>query len=809
MRYNRRLRISTAGSRKATHWPKSEIMWSEFAERLRTPVRGTESFEGYLAMTKAQQAELKDVGGFVGGTFTGGRRKAGCVEGRDLVTLDLDSIPAGQTDDILRRVDGLGCAAAVYSTRKHAGYAPRLRIIIPLDTTASADQYEPAARKLAALIGMEFCDPTTFEPTRLMYWPSCSAGAEYVYRVYDKPFCSLEGILAMYGDWQDVAQWPQVPGTDAIERRRLAKQEDPTAKRGVIGAFCRTYSITEAMDRFIPGLYEETAVPGRYTYTGGSTVGGAIVYDGGLFLYSHHATDPCSGLLVNAFDLVRLHKYGDRDKDAKEGTPVNKLPSFMAMSRLALDDRQVSGLMSKERYEKAQQAFQSPPGAQRDEEGMPDLEWISRLTTDANGRFEKTINNMVLVLENDPLLKGRIVTDEFASCGMVLGRLPWDVEDTQKRRWKDSDDASFYRYMEAFYGLTGRDKLDNALLIVSSQNRINDVKRYLQGLKWDGVKRIDTLLHDYLGAEDNAYTRAVMRKSLCAAAARAVTGGVKYDYMPIFVGPQGIGKSTFLSVLGKEWFSDSLTTFEGKEAAELIQGTWINEVGELTAFTKQETQVIKQFLSKTHDIYRAAYGRRTEKYPRRCVFFGTSNDTEFLKDTTGNRRFWPVDVGVRPAKRSVWQELPHEADQVWAEAYAYWQLGEPLYLSKEVEKMAQEAQEEHRESSSREGLIRDFLEHSVPDNWDQMNLMDRRMFLNGNMKAAEGVNLVRRNKVCAVEIWVECFGGDPRHMQRRDSVEINGILAGINGWEKERTSGRHGIYGTQRGYRRCLQSGAA
>lgn len=183
------------------------------------------------------------------------------------------------------------------------------------------------------------------------------------------------------------------------------------------------------------------------------------------------------------------------------------------------------------------------------------------------------------------------------------------------------------------------------------------MKRYLQGLKWDGTKRLDTLLSEYLGAEDTAYTRAVMRKSLCAAVGRAVAGGIKYDYMPIFTGPQGIGKSTFLRILGKEWFSDSLTTFEGKEAAELIQGTWINEIGELSAFTKQETQVIKQFLSKTDDIYRAAYGRRTDKYPRRCVFFGTSNDGEFLKDVTGNRRFWPVDVGVHPAKKSVWNQL--------------------------------------------------------------------------------------------------------------------------------------------------------
>lgn len=796
MQYNRQLKISTAGSRKATHWPESMLLWSEFVERLKTPIRGTETTEEYLALPKSQQDALKDVGGFVGGSLAGARRKAANVTGRDLVTLDLDNIQAGKKDDILRRVGGLGCAAAVYSTRKHTDYAPRLRVILPLDRTATADEYEPAARKIAALIGIEFCDPTTFEPSRMMYWGSCCADSDYVYEVYDQPFCSLDGILGMYEDWQDVTTWPKVPGSEALERRHLARQENPTEKRGVIGAFCRTYTIPEAMERFLPGLYEETDTPGRYTYTGGSTVGGAVVYDGDLFLYSHHATDPCSGHLVNAFDLVRLHKYGDQDLEAKEGTPVNKLPSFQAMSRLALQDPAVSDRMTREQLEKARDVFQDP------ETPEEDLAWIGRLTKDSSGKLEKTINNAAIILEHDPNLKGKIVTDEFASCGMVLGSMPWDARD-EKRRWKDVDDAGFYRYMETLYGITGREKLDNALLLVSSQNTINDVKRYLTGLTWDGRKRLEGLLPEYLGAEDNVYTRAVMRKALCAAVARAVIGGVKFDNMPIFVGPQGIGKSTFLSILGKDWFSDSLTTFEGKEAAELIQGTWINEVGELTAFTKQETQVIKQFLSKTDDIYRAAYGRRTEKYPRRCVFFGTSNESEFLKDTTGNRRFWPVDVGVYPAKKSVWEDLPGEVDQIWAEAYAYWQMGEKLYLPKEIEQIAEAKQDEHRESSGREGLIREFLEQDLPADWDRYDLTKRKMYWNGNLKGDAG-ELRIRDKVCAAEIWVECLGGDLRYMKRMDSIEINSILAGMPGWRRNRSKRRYGPYGILSGFERAL-----
>lgn len=796
MQYSRMLKISTGTSRKALSWPVSEISWAEFAEKLKTPVRSTETMEEYLKLPKSRQDDLKDVGGYVGGALSGTRRKAANVAGRDLITLDLDNIPPGHTEDVLRRVDGLACAALVYSTRKHSVYSPRLRVVLPSDRTMTADEYEPIARKVAQLIGMDLCDPTTFEASRLMYWGSCCKDSDCVYQIYDKPMCSADGILAMYQNWQDVTEWPQVAGAEAHERRRLAKQEDPTTKPGIIGAFCRCYSITEAMDKFIPGMYEETAIPGRYTYTGGSTVGGAVVYDGDKFLFSHHATDPCSGQLVNAFDLIRLHRYGDLDADSKEGTPNNKLPSFKAMEKAALEDKTVSTRIASERHEKAKEAFAAQEETSADAD---DLDWMQKLTVDGSGNYQKTINNMILILQNDPRIKGKIVTDEFAGCGLVLGSLPWDpCED--RRRWTDTDDSGALWYMETYYGLSSRDKLSDALAIVGGQNRVNEVKAYLEGLTWDGTRRIDTLLADYLGAEQNAYSAAVMRKALCAAVARAIEGGVKYDYMPIFSGPQGIGKSTFLDILGGSWFCDSLTTFEGKDAAEVIQGQWIIEVGELAAMNKQETNAVKQFLSKRDDVYRAAYGRRTERHVRRCVFFGTTNDSEFLKDATGNRRFWPVDVGVHRPAKSVWEDLPKEVNQVWAEAYLYWQLGEPLYLSKEIEQLAQEAQSEHSESSEKEGMIMDFLETQVPLSWGQMDVGARRRFLNGNEQVEEP--LVPLDKVCAVEIWVEVFGGDPKFMQRRDSVEINNVLKRAHGWTRVKDKRRYGVYGAQRGFER-------
>ena len=795
---DRDLNISIGSGRWSTSWPTSVMKWSEFCSRLEKPIRGTETLGEFLKMSKADQDSRKDVGGFVGGVIEGGRRKVGNVKSRDLVTLDLDNIPENGTEKILKNVQMLGCAAAVYSTRKHRQAAPRLRVIIPTDRTMTIEEYEPVCRRIAKLIGIDYCDPTTFELNRLMFWPSVSSDGEYVYRKFGSDFLKADSVLRMYGDWHDASQWPTAEGEKAVTKRAIAKQQDPTAKTGVVGAFCRTYTIREAMEAFIPGMYTQAQSDDRFTYTGGTTSGGAIVYDGDRWMYSHHATDPCSGQLVNAFDMVRLHMFRDRDNDVKEGTPTNRLPSYRLMQELALKDKKVSRLLAKERLDEANETFAGIDVAAIEE--IPDDTWKDQLTVTQNGTYQKTINNLVLILTHDPNLKDKIVTDEFAGCGLAVGSLPWSQDD-RRRRWTDTDDAGALWYMETFYGIPTKDKLFAALAIVGGKHKVNEVRDYLFGLKWDGIHRADTLFVDYLGADDNVYTRAVARKSLTAAVARAVTGGVKYDYMPILAGPQGIGKSTLLATLGKGWFSDSLTTFEGKEAAEMLQGTWINEIGELNAMSKNETAAVKQFLSKRSDIYRAAYGRRTEEHPRRCVFFGTSNDAEFLRDYTGNRRFWPVDVGENEPKLSVFEDLPGNVDQIWAEAVMYWRAGEQLYLTGEAERLALEAQEEHRESSGWEGLIMDYLEREVPLNWDKMEIMERKMFLQGNSKTDEPLR--KMDKVCIQQIWVECLGGDLRYLRDQEKRRIGSILSRIPGWERIKSTARCGPYKIQKGFRRA------
>lgn len=792
---NRKICICAAGNRKATKWAEQSLMLSDFYEKLAAPSRGSETLSEYMGMKKQQQDDLKDVGGYVAGKLKDGKRKASAVINREIITLDCDHIPPGETDNILKRVEGLTCGYCVYSTRKHAPEAPRLRILLPLDRPVTADEYEPIARKTAEFLGLELCDPTTFEASRMMYWPSCCADSVYVYQVGDKPFLSANGILGLYSDWKDCRQWPQVPGLSQSHIKLAARQGDPTEKQGLIGAFCRVYSVYDVMDKFLPGVYE-TADMGedRFTYTGGSTTGGAVVYDEGKFIFSHHATDPAGGRLCNAWDLVRLHKFADLDEDAAVGTPPNRLPSFRAMGELASQDDTVVTLLNNEKYNQAVKDFQDI-----DEVTPDDGKWRGRIKTNSEGRILKTMDNIWLILENDPLLKGKLAYNEFACKGQVLGALPWN-KDPDKRDWADTDDSGIQWYLEKTYDITGRDKIAGSVSLCAHKQSFDEVKDYLNGLVWDGLPRLDTLFIDYLGAADTPYTRAVTRKAFTAAVARAMKPGTKFDIMTILTGKQGIGKSTLLKKMGRNWFSDSIKTFEGKEASELVQGVWLVEIGELGAFNKSEIERVKQFLSQSEDIFRAAYARHVQWYPRRCVFFGTSNNREYLRDKTGNRRFWPVDLGVQTPTKSVFANLDDEVDQLWAEAKEYWEQGEPLFLDSEMEKIAKEEQEAHREQSVREGLIHDFLSKPIPKDWQKWDYLQRLAFWSGSEQG--DLELVERDRVCALEVWCEALGGDKKNMRQSDTKEINNILERFPDWERLKSSGRFGYCGTQRGFYR-------
>lgn len=822
---NRQLCISTAASRTSCDWRPQYLTWDDLCKRLSTFQTIQHTHAAYMNLPKPQQDALKDIGGYVGGPLDGTRRKSKAVAGRDLVTLDFDNLTPDTASAICQNTKKLQCRFAIYSTAKSCAEKPRLRIVIPLDRMATPDEYEPLARRLAQYIGIDYADPTTFQASRLMYWPTtCIDTPGFFVRDDGNAVpASVDRWLATYTNWRNFMEWPRCKGDSPDLKKLAAKQGDPLTKPGIVGAFCRAYDISAAIDRFLADIYIPCGIDGegRYTYSKGSTAGGAVLYDNGKFLYSHHATDPCSMRLVNAFDLVRIHLYGDKDDTAKENTPSNKLPSYKAMCEMALQDSAVQAIYNREQAEQLQADFgnvvpisSTETGSQaeqvegevigNDGQQTDPNAWMSQLKRDTNGKLKQTIDNALLILNNDPYLCGRFMLNEFTGRGEVLAPLPWDKDpDKFKRRaWADSDIAGTYWYMEKGYEITKRSAIDAALDVHAATRSFNEVQNFLSGLAWDNVCRLDTLLIDYLGAEDSTYTRAVTRKAFVGAVARAMTPGCKFDNMLILCGPQGLGKSTLLDRMSKGWFNDGIRTFEGKEASELLQGVWLVEVAELDAFRRTDVSRIKQFLSVTSDRYRAAYGRNVKEFPRRCVFFGTCNVSDFLQDTTGNRRFWPVDVGIQPIIRHAWDLTEDEINQIWAEAMIYWRLGEPLYLSGEVAEAARQYQEAHREVSSNEGTITEFIEREVPSDWLQWPLEKRRDYWAGACKGQD-IKTVPRDRICPLEIWCELFNR-PNNMPRNEGTDIRRILDSLPNWKRTDNGYRFGpgSYQNQRGYTR-------
>ena len=780
--------VSTGNSRMEKRWNGGEMELEDFVRRISRTVRTAETVEQYRKLSKARQDSIKDVGGFVMGKLKGGRRKKDCVVFRSALTLDMDHA-VGDVPEQMEMFFDFRCL--IYSTHKHTPEAPRFRLVIPLSRNVSPDEYAAVARKVAEDIGMELFDDTTYEPSRLMYWPSTSADGEFVFRDVAGEILDPDVVLARYRDWRDSSEWPVSGRQQAVVLREMKRQADPLGKEGVVGAFCRTYSIEEAVEVFLADVYRPSVMQGRYDYVPADSQAGVVVYEG-RFAYSHHATDPACGKLMNAFDMVRIHRFGELDVRASEDTEACKLPSFRAMSEFAVSDERVKLTLAEERAESAKREFSGED------------DWRKGLELDRQGKVKDTLDNLVLAIRHDEGLQS--IAFNLHRDGIDAGEgLPWKQI---KPGWNDSDFASLKVYLNKGYGVYAPTKTKDALLAVASERAYHPVKEYLDALpEWDGVKRVDTLLTDYLGAEDSAYTRAVIRKTLAAAVARIYQPGTKFDSVLILNGPQGIGKSTLFARLAGAWFSDSLTLTDmrDKSGPEKLQGYWILELGELAGMKKTDVETVKSFLSRVDDKYRASYGLNVESHPRQCVIVGSTNtESGFLRDITGNRRFWPVRVNGESVKKP-WQISGEDVLQVWAEAKAVYEGGERLYLEGEVAAMAVSQQAEAMETDDREGLVRTYLDTLLPENWDSMSLYDRRNFLNGSEFGEERqTGTVRRMMVCNMEIWCECFGRESSALKKIDSYEISGIMRKIEGWGKyaETKNGMSGfpIYGKQRAY---------
>lgn len=787
----REFNLATCRSRTNKTYLNKMVSWEAFLDRLKEPVRTYETVQEYKLMPKAKQADIKDVGGFVAGSLKNGTRNNQSVLTRSMITLDVDFADQDFWAEVQLDAD---YAVAIYSTHKHTPEYPKYRLIIPLSRDVDPDEYEAVARMIANTWNMDYFDDTTYQPARMMFWPSVSKDGVYFFEYLDGEYLDPDKVLSEYDDWHDTSFWPRSTRVMELHRKSAAKQGDPLIKEGLIGAFCRTYDIHRAISTFLPEVYTPTEKPDRYTYSKGSTAGGLVLYED-KFAYSNHATDPISGHLCNAFDLVRIHKFHTLDADCAPDTPANKRPSWEKMMELCATDEAVKKLHHKERMEQALTEFDDFEDYMEEND-----EWLSKLDTDKKGNIKATTDNIVIILENDPHLKKNIGGfDEFNQRPVKFGDLPWAKLDQTNPNWSDEDDAGLRYYLEKLFGIVAKGKIDDAITVVHQRHSFHPVRDYLKGLKWDEQPRLDTLFIDFLGAEDSPYIRAVTRKSLTAAVKRIMQPGCKYDYIPVLIGRQGIGKSQILNKLGGKWFSDTITTVSGKEAYEALHGSWIIEMSELAATRKSDIEQTKQFITKQSDRYRKAYARRVTDNPRQCVFFGTTNDDEFLRDYTGNRRYWPIDTEIQDPKYTVFKDFDENyRDQVWAEAVYSYKQDEVIFLPPELEEVALEMQDRFTYKSVREDVIANYIDRLVPDNWYEMNTLERQLWLDDEKNIGE----LRRDKFCLMELWIEALGGDRRNFSNVDQRELANIMRKL-GWVRSKNPVRWGdIYGRVRVYER-------
>jgi putative DNA primase/helicase len=772
----RNLSIAYGNSCFAKKWSNKTITFDELCERLETTVRTPETVEEYPALPKAERDRVKDKGGFVCGSLKGGRRKRETVECRSMLTLDGDKADEGFIDRYMLLGKYTSC---LYTTHGHTPEMPRVRIIVPLIRDVTPDEYVAIARFFANEWDIDCFDECSYRPHQLMYWPTTPSNGEYIFKRFDGKWLDPDEYLSAYPNWRDCSQLPTSSRESAVINREMKHQKDPLEKDGIIGAFNNThFPIQDFIESELSDIYEP-AFGDRYGYIPADSTAGVIIYDD-RFAYSNHASDPAYGQLLNAFDLMRIHHFGHLDE--KE--------SVKSMLDFARNDEEVKAYLANQRTEKAQTEFTGPA------DGVAD--WQLQLEVEKNGKVKDTLDNLVLILDNDPKI-AVVGYNELKSNLDFLAKPAW--EPIKYPSWTDNDTSQLRVYLSDVYGIYSPNKTQDALNMVAAKRKHHPIREFLNSLPlWDKKERVETLLIDHLGAKDTAYTRAVTRKTIVAAVARVFVPGIKFDSVLVMDGPQDKGKSTLFNRLaGDNWFNDglTLTDMQDKSGAEKLQGYWILEIGELTGMRKSDIDSVKSFISRRDDKYRASYGRVVESHPRQSIIVATVNSMGgFLRDPTGNRRFWPVKTPGGSRKHS-WDITDEEVKQIWAEAVALWKAGEKLYLEGSIKSTAAAEQNAALETDPREGQVLDYLERLLPDNWEDMDIYRRREFIRADGDPTQPKGVSPRNFVCAMEVWCECFGKDPSTIKRTDSYEISTILRKL-GWSQSESSKRLPLYGKQR-----------
>ncbi len=782
----RELSISIGNNRFAKKWNYRAISFDELKERLKTPVRTSETVAEYAKMTKLERDNTKDHGGFVCGTLKDGIRKISSVESRSILSFDGDYISPEFLESF---EDTFPYGAVLYSTHSSTPETPRVRILCPLTRDVTPEEFVAVSRYVAESIGIEYFDECSYRTNQLMYWPSVPYDGVYIYKEVDKPWLDPDEVLSSHPEWTDPENLPVSSREKKTFNREHKKVKDPLTKEGTVGLFNRAYyPITTALEEFLSDVYEPTDRDNRWHYIPSHSMAGVEIIED-KFVYSHHAKDSAYLQLSNAFDIVRIHKFGDMDE--KE--------SFRLMSEFVMEQDAVKLLALKEKKEQAEADFSTQ---EDDDDWRKKLRYMKRSQC-----LENSVWNLLLILQNDPDFKN-IAYNEFADIVEVTGTVPWE-RPLGSRFWRDGDMAQMKALIDIRYETFSSRNHDVAFTKVTEDRHFHPILNWLDSLpEWDGVKRLDTLFIDYLGAKDTPYVRAATRKPFVAAVARIYNPGIKFDTITVLVGPQGCGKSTIIARMGKEYYSDSLTLFDMKDksGAEKLQGYWILEIGELAGMKKADLELVKAFASRTDDKFRHAYGKNVERHPRTCVIFGTTNsESGFLRDITGNRRFWPINV-TGECEKKPWDMTEDEVKMLWAEAKHLYEEGESLILDETEEAEALAEQTKAMESDARLGEVEAALDILLPENWYKMKVEERRCFIHGDDELTPK-GTVKRQFVTNSEIWYELFDKPKGTLDRRSSTDLVSMMMKSEEWRWTGKTRKVYPYGTQKYYER-ISAGA-
>ena len=779
----RDLAIAYGNSRQAKKWVNKTVKFDDLKERLKVTIRTTESAEEYAKMNKAQRDAAKDHGGFVGGVLKGGRRTIDAVELRSMIALDGDRI----TKEFLDSYESV-CPynSVLYTTHSSTEEDPRVRLIFPLTRDVTPEEFVAVSRYVAQSLGIDYFDECSYQPNQLMYWPSSPQNGIFVFKETGGDWLDPDEILSAHPEWTDPTRLPTSSRESKANSVKQQKVQDPLAKDGVVGLFNRVYfPIQLALEAFLSDVYEPTYNENRWHLIESHSMAGVEIKED-RFVYSHHAKDPAYLRLCNAFDIVRVHKFGDLDdKD-----------SFRAMCDFAMQIDEVKLAAANEKLSEAKADFAT----------VGDDDWKKRLRYQPRtSLLENSVYNLNLILSNDPDFKN-FAFNEMANRIQITGPLPWE-RPKGNSFWRDADTAQLKSIIDIRYLPFSSRNHDVAFTKIADDRHFHPVRDYLDNLPaWDGVKRVEDLFIRYLKADDTEYVRTVTRKTFAAAVARIYVPGTKFDCVPVLDGDQGIGKSTIVKdLVTPDYYSEtlSLTDMDDKSGAEKLQGFWVVEIGELAGMKKADIEKVKAFLSTSDDKYRPSYGKVVESHPRQCIIIATVNgERGYLRDITGNRRFWIIKLHQKKTRKK-WHFTEEFRQQFWAEAKEIWKAGETLYLEGDVLEEAEKAQRGAMEADERVGMIEEYLNTALPDDWAEMDLFARKSYLSGNeFGQPEHDGKTLRTEVSNAEIWCECFGKSLQELKPSDSYGIAAMMAQVPGWERTSIVRRQPIYGRQRIYQR-------